>query len=569
MTALAFSTVRQDQWQPDSAAQFRAGTTKIESCFLSSSDQLARALASTGNLSQGLDQLKAVGGSQALEQLGRTLNKLDILSENLGKSFGGLSETMWQVMGKTSEVRQSAKSMAQIIVMIESGAINARILARYLSPPSQAVDAFVHRLAEMSADAQQVQTRINEALSAVTKNSELLRQSTLDLGRQMERDIEPVLDHLAQGVAGRVNQAKANSSLTEEMAQVWDRISACVAHLLTDFQQGDLIRQRWEHVSTILDLARSQNDPALLQLCLLIARAQLHASTDDMGELIKGSSRRSKSLSEDVEAAIRLAQLLYNVQTGQASANLGERLSEVNATLGDAEITYQKIIALAEQLDQASDRIAAEESSIANTAHHIRLSGLNAAIVCARLGAAGRGLRELAMWLRRLTNDCEQASAAIQAGTKDVVGHTNNMQTVQVAEVASQFIELAPLIQSLVASVATYDQSMGKVAGMLAEVRRDVTGSMTSCQSGIEQFQTVQALALALLTDLTRETGMDANHKGAISDSWSGVLDKIRGIYTIETERSIHDAVLAGDPAAYRAKAMEQIKAQDLDDIFF
>jgi hypothetical protein len=63
------------------------------------------------------------------------------------------------------------------------------------------------------------------------------------------------------------------------------------------------------------------------------------------------------------------------------------------------------------------ERLAAilqHESSLRRIAHEIRLSGVNAVIICAKLGEDGRALRELAHWLRELTDESDEIIPRLQ-----------------------------------------------------------------------------------------------------------------------------------------------------------
>jgi methyl-accepting chemotaxis protein len=287
------------------------------------------------------------------------------------------------------------------------------------------------------------------------------------------------------------------------------------------------------------------------------------------------------------EHAMQSARHFYFARAGRSSDGaavaggpdrLGESLDRVRRHLVEMR-------ARAEALGGRLDVIMKHEVTIRQIAQQVRLSGLNAVLICAKLGEEGRSLRELAQWLRALTDESDAIVQRLQGNLA-----VTRSRTEEAGQAGVDRLEQA--LSGFITDAETLNAAMARINATVTETARgfDAAGRQLPLQIGqaearlaafraalgdLQGFSTMLGLLGAMLAR-PAEPFADETHGAA-------TLARLRARYTMQQERSIHDATLAvlgqdlsfhGMDGAARVQAVvpsPPVAAAEasLDDIFF
>jgi methyl-accepting chemotaxis protein len=208
-------------------------------------------------------------------------------------------------------------------------------------------------------------------------------------------------------------------------------------------------------------------------------------------------------------------------------------------------------------------------------------------IICAKLGEDGRALRELAHWLRDLTDASDAIIAHLQgilAQARDSLHQLTEARIGRLEQLLQIFAQasenLDQLLQGAAADVGKTAKEFAHSAVVLPQHLSNATDLLDGLQAQIAQRRPAQAQleqGLALMPQPLPET-LGAAPLGP-------VLQQLYALYTMQAERKIHSQVIDGytqpvpdAPQPTRPVVPQAVPApppeptgenDDLEDIFF
>lgn len=564
-----------------------------ERCFVGAGDNLAMAVETLNRTKAIFTRLETTLGDDTGQQLSQ------LIATVMG-NLAGIRAKMEELVllgdasrGAVRRVRAEVGELDRIVRSIASVSVNARILGNVLMPPRAQVNAFIDRLAELSGEGEAVLAEVKEAVAGIGEDTQAMDLILDDLRQDLLEQILPTLSHIATIAQsfedGRGEMAKVSAGLADQMREVFSEVS----RLIIALQVGDSTRQRLQRVQSVIetqadpDRAAKGKDHGLDHVLTKLARDLVDAAKTEAQSDIALSIAALDRVRIQADSAMQQARQFYFARTGLrrpggAGAEAPEKLEESRLRVQDHIVTLRE---RAEVMCRRLEAIMGHEVTIRRITHAVRLSGLNAVIVCAKLGTEGRALRELALWLRALIDESDVIEGRLHCSLSETRDHTEQ-------GIGAGVDHLDAALSSFVSDTGRLNNVMKRINAVVAEAAKgfDLAGRRLPLQigQGLDELQTFRA-ALGDLDGLSVLLGARATMQARPAAPFDAaseeamVLSQLRATYTMQQERAIHDATLAGllapsggpdatdgdAEAPTPQDAAAQSDEPDLDDIFF
>jgi methyl-accepting chemotaxis protein len=559
-------------------------------------DPLARVLriteetfvAAGDSLSRGVDILRGTEGIFAKldhslgDETGVELGRLIALTYgNLGAikdEFDGFMRHSDALRTSVRRVRLEVGELDRVVRTISNVSINARIQGNGLVPPRPQVNSFIERLASMASEAEGILQEVKEAMVGIGHDTDTMEKALQDLQQELVQQVLPALRRFAT-IAQQVQNGRAEMTrMSGELAARMKSIFGEVSKLITALQSGDSTRQRLERVGEVTGACHGAA-PGLEALLVELARDLAVAARDEADSEIAISISALDAVRLRAEQAMQAARHFYFSQIGgsgseQAGASDTETLTD---SLERARRHLVSMRGRAETVRGRLDLILKHEATIRQIAQQVRLSGLNAVLICAKLGEEGRSLRELAQWLRTLTDESDAIVLRLQG---------NLAETRTCTRMAGQegVDRLETALSGFISDAEALNGTMGGISAVVGEAARgfDAAGRELPMRLGqaaqrLGDFRRALGDVSALISTLTfRRMVLGEPDLPLVEDSpEADLIARLRSRCTMQAEREIFDRATGAPVAAAMptpmasAAAPDEAAADDLDDIFF
>lgn len=210
---------------------------------------------------------------------------------------------------------------------------------------------------------------------------------------------------------------------------------------------------------------------------------------------------------------------------GEAAASGADKITEIEAAMGDIESSTRLVSSTIRQLNDSSQRIADMTAMITGISAQTNLLALNAAIEAARAGEAGRGFSVVADEIRKLADESRIAAQEIA----DVVADN---QTKSAAAVASAE-EVADKVQEGVDKASDAKRSIGEIlAGVqeiIGQIARIDEDNDRQAQSTREMEKAIGSIAVATgeIADGTEQISAGIQQQLSTMNEIDGTADQL------------------------------------------
>ena len=555
-----------------------------EDSFVAAGDALARGIdilhateAQFARLDQGL-------GDAAGAELGRLITRTFGNVETIRADFDGFLAHSDALRGAVRAVRMEVADLDRVVRTISNVSINARIQGNGLVPPRPQVNSFIERLAAMSQEAETILQEVKEAMVGIGHDTGAMEAALQDLRQELLLQVLPTLSRFA-AIAQRVQDGRAEMArMSGELAARMKAIFAEVSRLIMALQSGDATRQRLERVQEVLGEAAAagavESEPGLEAVLVDLARALAEAARAEGDGEVAVSVAALEAVQARADQAMAAARQFYFAQAGAGQqADGGSDAEGLEASLARVQRHLAAMRGRAEALGGRLDVILKHEATIRQIAQSVRLSGLNAVLICAKLGEEGRSLRELAQWLRTLT---DESDAIVQRLQGDLA------QTRSCAEAAGQagVDHLEASLAVFIGDAGALNAAMGRITALVTEAAQGFDAAGRELPMRLGQAAARLGEFRAALGDVAALGGVLGLRRLMLADpalplpegsAGAAVLARLRARCTMQAEREILDRVTAaGGRAAGQAAPPAPVAvvapATDedlLDDILF
>ena len=564
---------------------------RIETAFLDVGARLGDASTLLNRIVEAFEALpRDLDGPQMDEAMGR-LAAFAGRAREIANAFAAEKTDIERLLAAVNAATHPIFSLKRSVRMMGILAVNARIVAAGLVDAADEFEVFTTDIAELSASAARTVLAFSEGHDRLAKAV----QGAADQFTRFEGAHRSTLAQLAanldQGLAEVGERRRTSGGRSAETLRISQAIAARVASAVMALQVGDATRQRVQHGEEALttlaawleghaaaEIAVPEAERAdVAAVTLNLLQAQLRATIASFAADTTEAEAILRALAADADVAIADCRRLYGDGDagGSPVAVLGEHMRQAGRLLRECADERGQLDQLATIVGGMVEVLLGHVEAVQEIEANMRLVGLNAAVKCAQLGPRGASLGVIADQLRELTRELvpaartaldrlEEATAAAHAFT---TGSTSRLASEVVrleAEGASSVELLAGVDGRLREALATLEHDGGKATGLLSEAARGLGGHADLAES----LADVEALLAEAATGPT--VGGEAN------ETVANALARLRRLYSMEAERSIHDRIaaafgaVAGEPAKAAAASHAAAEpATSTEDVLF
>lgn len=543
-----------------------------EESFVQAGDALARAVDILRGTEALFARLEVTLGDETSRQLALLISEAFANVDVIRADFDGFTRQSEALRAAVRGVRLEVNELDRVVRTISNVSINARIQGNGLVPPRPQVNSFIERLAAMASEAESILQEVKDAMVGIGHDTQAIDASLQELRQELMLRVLPTLSRFA-AIAQKVQEGRAEMTrMSADLAAQMKGVFSEVSRLIMALQTGDSTRQRLERVREVMQ-AGDTAGPGLDAVLADVARALADAACGDAGAELGVSVAALEQVRRNADQAMQTARLFYFAQAGRGRD--GEGNGDADALDSALERVRRHLVSMrgrAEALRGRLDLILKHEGTIRQIAQQVRLSGLNAVLICAKLGEEGRSLRELAQWLRTLTDESDAIVQRLQ-------GKLDETRTLARAAGQAGVDRLEAALSGFIGDAEALNGAMQQIDVVVHDTARgfDAAGRELPQRLGqatlrLEGFRAAldEVGTLSVMLRLRRATMAEPDLPFAEGSPEAAVLADLRSRYTMAQERDIHDAVTGAGMVRVQSVAPPQaVQDETLDDILF
>ena len=522
----------------------------IESRFSATGDNLVECTMSLNAVSAAHEGLP---GALDGEEFAQAEASLVTISDELAR----ISQSDWSGTPAIGELEKLAAEMAdplaelrKVMLLLEIISANAGILAAEVAGESAELGAFTGNMIALARGA--IDGLGTFAQSRAVVINQLSGASAA--GERFAGTHAHTLDHVRTRLAEHAEAiARYRASAGQQLAHnggATRRIATRVADVVAAMQIGDITRQRIEHVERGLEMLAELSQPAssveaslrpatIAQLRRLV-EAQLRDTIDEYRDRTTFISQSLPQLAEDTDHVLAEG----DTQARALTASSGDTLAGMLADLRQVRGIFADFRSVHGEADQTAQAVAAaiedmvqQLSTIDRIERQIRMLSFNMAARCNRLGEDGRAMTVITQQLRELAMRTEGAASKV----RDLLGEgSRSAGTIGSGDHRSG--ELARLDGATDETIAHIEHVIDEMSGHAR--------TLADCGPGALAILRQAALAARGLDDVAMIWDAALNEIEATQtiappegESDPAPFADLRRIYTMDSERRVHDAI--------------------------
>ena len=514
-----------------------------------------------------------------------------------GALVSGLAESAAAVTALADGVSTALPlilSLQKIIDEVGSLAMNAKIQAAQVADAGTDFAVFTAEMGRLHNLAHGTVSDAADRVSGISRSVAGARAAEEEFRRKDGEKLEFVRRRLQAGTTSFGSRRERAHLGMHTIGETFSDVSQQVAQIIRRMQINDITRQRLEHVSSALVLAR-----------LLLDGAGAASSTEGQAWVRDLTPERktglfaaichlqSKQLSQAVEVFAQEIDLLQQDMlklcdgaektaeeavrsfggVGKEDSFLSDLQRDVDdsvAALNAYATSYQRVLAIVENVDQEFASLGGNMREIHSIDADMRIMGLNATLKCGRLGSKGRALGVVAQELRACSRRTEEFSSSITRLIEGAKGSASRLR----GQVTDGFSQVTAIEDALSRSMTSFNDLDEALKSLMAEAKRQcamISARLRQASELIILHREMRSAAGAICQELD---GLVAALPGApgFSEQASPADEEIQrdlrrlleGHYTMTSERVTHGIVASGAGEAESKEA-----DSDLDEIFF
>jgi methyl-accepting chemotaxis protein len=445
--------------------------------------------------------------------------------------------------GGMASIRSEVRDLNRVAQLVANISINARIQGNSLRHARPQITSFVERLGHLSAEADAILSQVNQAMASAQAAVADIETAQLALSDGLLQTTFPAIEAFTQSARAISEEQPALRGSSAMLAQQMQLVSSDVARLVTFLQIGDTLRQRLEQSHAALALAGPNPSDKALSYRLAAALAQ-GAMDDSLPPISDGLAAlttvaaRGQDITRMATTSAFATGVLHRATTGE------DHVNTFHSSLATTRAHFATMQAGAHRARAKIDTILGHDPALQQVAHNLRMAGINAVIACAKLGSEGRALRELAQWLRIITDACDSTMARLQIAlghSRKAIYSVSDDLIAQTDRDLSAFLDMAA---RLGISINEARRALTTAAGQFNTVTNGLSSRLGTASSALAQVQTQMAATGPRIQILQMLSSCFAPPDIATKDAQT-YLAAIRGRYTMAAERDLHDQLCA------------------------
>lgn len=399
---------------------------------------------------------------------------------------GDLKQMADHFNASIDQVRQTLNGLEEVSHSLAAGNLSHQISLENYSGQYQSVMSGLQKAIFEQKQAIDEVRGITQAMEKGDFSKRIEHQMPGDLG-YLKNHLNDALENLEQAIYHKVSALEAYSQ-------------GNFSYEIEGTYQGKLLELKQhmismaEKVSHMLDEVKDSTFKAEHGVRQISdGNQELNTRVHDQTGLIQKTSQRMGAMVTFLEGSFE-----QSSEVAQATVNVKEESSSGVATV-------EEMVEAMQQIEQASQEIAAMTDTIDSIAFQTNLLALNAAVEAARAGEMGRGFAVVAQEVRSLAQRSAEASKQIRQVTEQTIHRvergltlseqtrtvfTNNVSNIE--RIAEQAVQMQSSIKDQNHSIVEVNDALQQIENVTyanAELVKEVT--LTSSEI-IEQVSSVQ-----------------------------------------------------------------------------
>ena len=251
---------------------------EMEAVFLTASTALFARIEDVGTISGLLQEVATANGKEGRANVEEAVQRVGTHLKQIEGQFDFLDQAAETLHSNAVEIRELLPKQGRTIRQARIIAINAQVISCTINEA---------KLSHFSTEVRAILDRSGEAVG--TLGEELAhadkRLARLLPGlRNMKRTAQEI-DELRRAIPGLLNGTRGDQLVgraLDRIGRAQKDLNAALQSAVTRLQCGDAVRQRLEHVATILTRGET-GPPEVRDAALLLARLQFRAALDALG----------------------------------------------------------------------------------------------------------------------------------------------------------------------------------------------------------------------------------------------------------------------------------------------
>lgn len=550
---------------------------ETEALFLAAGDHLQTALDVLNRMKSLFARLETGLGADAAAEFTQATATLQDASAAAQQSITAFAGQVADLQAATQSVGREIADLDRVVRTITTLAVTARVIGHSMVPPQPKVAAFVENLSLMAGEAEAILIDVRQMTNDIRAELLDLVATVGELDAILVDGILTVIGRLALAgekvQSGRAGLAQTNATLNRHLSETFDGVS----QLIIALQAGDSFRQRLGRVRATQLCLPDMHDSVSAATALDLSAALLRGACSQADHDVSPAIATLHNLQDSATSAIRFAQRFYLGASSQAMgrADLANLSNEMKSQLAKFDLQLRHVETRCQSLLGRLQFILDQERMLRAIGQKVRLAGVNAIVICTQLGPRGNALREVAQWLRGMTDEADLIIGTLQPALvkarmlSDDLG-SNRVTAVQTG--AARIFDDAAGVQRRISKMQSLTDMATKETGQAA---KSLPAAIDPAIAALTEFERAFGQLAVVITISERKRAQLQAPPGPLplgADAMS-VFDALREDYTMEAERQIHDQVL-GQPAQTPTETSSTMDApvdpvDDLDDILF
>lgn len=545
MSAVAPDRARNPAPDPARAlARIAAVRQRTETVFDSTGAELFDARDRIAGLQADFTAMAALFAPEGLRRMNATAGRLSDLAseaESAGSAFralaGRLTAAVQDARGALHDLRRRTHTAAIV-------ALNARVVGRSMQVRDSAVDSFAEDMRALSLEAAEAVTDLGARMDEIIATIAELRSGTLAVEAALARNVLPRLRDFGQLLAAIEAEGPALAGAAQAMLRQVGALGGLIPRLVTQMQAGDAVTQRLDHAEQILGRA-AQGTSAEAGALAALAGLQVAGARGAMDQALDRLAPGFEELGGLADSLARTARgrLGGEGDSGSRIARLAAQAEALRQGFAESRDLQGATREQAGQLELILELVGLQARKVHEFDKRMMLVGLNAIVVASRLGREGRAMTEVSQQLREVSGQISESHRRLLDAIERIVAETRQLGDAEGpgaaltgAAAGEALVALEELAAEMEHRVSAAGAGIdGAEAGIFAPIR-----AARSRLAGYRAETESLARAVGELPEAGRTTPTAA----------AATLSELRGLYTMDEERALHDGYAGTPPAS-------------------
>ncbi|TNC52003.1 hypothetical protein FHG66_04155 [Rubellimicrobium rubrum] len=456
---------------------------------------------------------------------------------------GALGGLMRDARSRLEELRRLARTATLV-------SLNALVVSRTLNSDGGTIDGLARDMRAVLGEVGGLVADLAVRISAGQSELNGVAEQTAKLQTLAHKDVLPAIRTLSELIQAKSRDdriARSAGLVSKRFRALQDRVSQVILHL----QVGDGFRQRLEHIEAILAMAQDPDNASIRTMLHRLGAAQLRGALIDLRSSLQVAGRHIRAMSR-MGAEIPRAGAISAIRGGQdglgvllsAASGMETVIERLSDRSGRLTVTSRGLAATLAGAGQNADQAAEFE-------RRMTVLGLNAILLASRLGSEGRAMEEVAQQQRDIARSIievmgllrkELEAVVVTSGALDAPEDETLTGTLHAAAEAA--LEISILSGRVRGHLAAMDSVRGsdEIAVVVERAGRELDHFMDMAK-GLDEVARV----------------LDQGHVAAEAPpGHSETFARVRTLYSMQSERDIHDRMFPRDAAAEIAAEPEE-----------